>query len=153
MGVDWEDKDKLAFGMLVVPDGRIVCQKMEGACFTDKWQATVFRRLPKYETLTTERLIDSTRFVLCNMFRIRPNGFEASHLASHFVTEINKRLEIVVCRLFSGQSFRVGQQMRIKLLTFNDLLDDMDKNRKNYAMHTVHAINVLGTLATWRSVP
>jgi len=151
MGVYWNEVGSVAFGMLVVPDGRIVCQRpAEAESFIKKWQATVFRKVP--DDVANPSYASGTVAMnsMMPVLGVEPDNVVGTHLASHFIESINKRLEIVIFKLKSGGKLHVPRFIEIKLMSFDDLLNDIDKNRKDYAAHTIHAANIMDTLATWR---
>lgn len=149
MGVYWSDRKKVAFGMLVVPDGRIVCQRPTTTCFVRKWQATTFRKIADDSPDSSKVFAAVACMSLMNVFHIAPDKVDATHVVSHYVTEMNSRLELVMCKMHSPGQLSVSKYIEIKLVTFDQLLDGIEKDKDAYAPHTVHTSNIISTMASW----
>lgn len=149
MGVDWEDKQKLAFGMLILPDGRIVCQRNKQSILTNLWQATAFRKVPSSYEDESSIFAGMARLLLYSTLRVPRHSVEATHVASHYVD--GARLELVMCKMQSISHIIVAESIEIRLVTFDQLLNSIDEDKNSYSPHTIHAANIVSTISSWRT--
>lgn len=147
MGVDFEDVEAFTFAMLVVPDGRIVCQRPAHPGFVKKWQATAYRKVRVCGSLDVA--VYTAHWVLGSLLNVSRQDVQCTHMASHYVVEMNKKLEIVLCKMGSGSQMKIGKNIEIKLKTFDQILSGIEKDKGAYAPHTIHAANIIGTLSSW----
>ncbi len=151
MGISWEDKGKYAHVLVVVPDGRILCQRGRViSSFDKKWQASVYRRLSaRFLGALSESAIDSAQYVLNSFFKLQPDHAMFTHLVSHYVEEMDKRLEIVICKVPSGMTIHIPYYLESRFIEFEELTKEIGKNRDAFAGQTVHAINVMTSMSSW----
>jgi hypothetical protein len=148
MGVTWDEREKLAFAMLVVPDGRIVCQRPAQPSPIKLWQATAYRKISRYFMTSKEASIDCADLILSSLFNIHLPLSNYTHFLSHYEPLIGKRLEIVMCKLPSPAKIEVTKFTEVRFFNFEGLVAEIDKNRDTFAPHTISAVNVLNEL--WR---
>lgn len=148
MGITWDEREKMAFVMVILPDGRIVCQQPSQPTFVKVWQATACRKMSTHSSNTPEMAVVSSRFLLRSIFGIDIPTHCYTHLLSHYVENMGKRLEIVTCKLPSQSRIEVSNNIDVKFITLESLLYEIEKNRCAFAPHTLHAANVIS--GAWR---
>lgn len=146
MGTSWEDKEKFAHAIVVVPDGRIVCQRPVHPSFVRVWQATAYHKIPTVYAGTPEAAISSATYILWSAFKLHIPHSLCTHLVSHYVEQMGKRLELVLCKMQSGSQLVAPKSIEIMLIDFEELVKKIGKDRGAFAPHTLHAINVLETM-------
>lgn len=146
MGVSWQDRDKFAHVIMIVPDGRIVCQRPIHPSSVKMWQATAYRKIPRLYSNTPEAAVSSAARELLSLFTVNVSRSAFTHIASHYIEQMAKRLELVTCKMRSRDQLLVSRHVEVSFLTLEELIKEIEKDRGAFAPHTLHAINVLDTM-------
>lgn len=148
MGITWDEREKIAFAMVILPDGRIVCQRPSQPTFVKVWQATACTKMSTYSSNPPEMAIVSSKLLLRSVFEIDIPTHCYTHFLSHYVENMGKRLEIVTCKLPSQSRIKVSNNIDVRFITLESLLYEIEKNRGAFAPQTLHAVNVIS--GAWR---
>lgn len=146
MGVSWEDEKRYAHAILVVPDGRIVCQRPSHPIMAKMWNATVFIKIPKYFAGTEGGAIRAAATTLWATFLLGLPSSSYTHMISHYVQEMARRVELVLCKMPSRSRLVVHKEREIILLPFEGLVKKINEDRGSFGPHTIHAVNILDTM-------
>lgn len=146
MGISWNDEKKYAHAILVVPDGRIVCQRPTLPIMAKMWNATVFTKIPRYFTGTENGAIRATAIALWGTFLLGVPNNSYTYLISHYVQEMARRIELVLCKMPSRGRLVVHKEREIMLLPFEELVKKIRDDRGAFGPHTIHAVNILDTM-------
>jgi len=137
MGISWDDEVQVAYAVLVLPDGRIVCQKPSGKSSIGKWQATAYR------VMNDKTPIEAATHIIDVMFHLKIPKSNCIHMISYFSEVLKKRLEVVVCKIKSGESIVIPSYMTVCFKDYNTLIRDMVADQEIFTPDTVQAINLL----------
>jgi hypothetical protein len=92
MGVDWDDREKIAFGMLVTPDGRVVCQKFKHNSFISTWQATITKSIAKYHKKNHKKSKSGNFYYMANKLEGYLMKFNNIHLHKYIYSMYHSEL-------------------------------------------------------------
>lgn len=144
MGVYWHEKEKIVFGVLVAPDGRVICQKSKHKDFISPWRATLYKKMNCGGVANTDRVSESC--IKMEMERLlQAKSVTFTHLFSHLMADTGKRLEVVLCRMGASSSIEVPSFVKIRLMTLEDLSDAISQKSSIFCNFTKEAINIVGS--------
>lgn len=145
MGVYWQEKDKIVFGVLIAPDGRVICQKSEHKDFISPWRATLYKKMDCTGIANTDRVSEACmKLELSRLFKATTERISFMHLFSHHMPSVDKRLEVVLCKMGASSSIEVPPFVKIRLMSLEDLSDSIKQGDSVFCNFTREAINLVG---------